>query len=101
MAPTVPCGTCYLTSDHLGSVRVVTDANARVVGRHDFLPFGQEIASGQAGRTSLFGANDVHQKFTGQERHAEAGLDYMHARYYGAALGRFTRLNPALGLKYC
>ena len=27
-----PCGTCYLSSDDLGSVRMVTDQNANVVG---------------------------------------------------------------------
>ena len=61
-----PCTTCYLTYDHLGSVRVVTDGAGHVVSRHDYLPFGEEIAAGQAGRTSQFGATDnVSQRFTG------------------------------------
>jgi YD repeat-containing protein len=39
-SPTPPCQTCYLSVDHLGSVRMVTDQNGNVVARHDFLPFG-------------------------------------------------------------
>ncbi len=30
-APTPPCTTCYLSYDHLGSVRLITDQNANVV----------------------------------------------------------------------
>src|SRR6185312_252843 len=33
------CGTCYLTTDHLGSTRLITDEGANVIARHDFLPF--------------------------------------------------------------
>ena len=47
---TVPCVTCYLTYDYLGNVRMVTDAGGNVVARHDFAPFGQEVAGGTAGR---------------------------------------------------
>ena len=31
-----PCSTCYLSWDHLGSVRMVTDQNANAVARHDY-----------------------------------------------------------------
>lgn len=44
----IACG-CYLTYDHLGSVRMVTDKNANVISRHDYLPFGEEIPSGVGG----------------------------------------------------
>jgi len=47
------CTTCYLSADHLGSTRLVTDQNANVVARHDYAPFGQEIPAGLGGRTSL------------------------------------------------
>ena len=87
-----PCQTCYLSYDHLGSVRLVTDQNANVISRHDYLPFGEEILASTAGRTSQWGPNadTITQKFTGQERDAESGLDYFGARYYGSALGRWT-----------
>jgi YD repeat-containing protein len=50
MAGPTPCHTCYLTWDHLGSTRLVTDENGVAVARHDFLPFGEEIAAGSAAR---------------------------------------------------
>jgi hypothetical protein len=40
---TPPCHTCYLTYDHLGTTRLLTDPKANVIARHDFLPFGEEI----------------------------------------------------------
>ncbi len=89
-----PCTNCYLSADHLGTTRLVTngDGVATVIARHDYLPFGEEIGAGQAGRDSHWGVgNDaVSEKFTGKERDAESGLDYFGARYYGSALGRFT-----------
>jgi RHS repeat-associated protein len=85
------CATCYLSSDQLGSTRLVTNQNINVVERHDYLPFGEEIQANQAGRTSAWGVNDlITQKFTGKERDSESGLDYFGARYYGSALGRFS-----------
>jgi RHS repeat-associated protein len=86
-------GTSYLTSDHLGSTRVVTDGNGNVKGRHDYLPFGEEIPSTVGGRGNVpgYGLNDgIRQKFTQKERDSESGLDYFLARYYSSAQGRFT-----------
>ena len=94
-ANTAPCTTCYLTWDHLGSVRMVTDQNGSVVARHDYLPFGEEIPANTAGRGSQWGSiTDVEQKFTGQIRDSETNVDYFNARYFGAALGRFTSPDP-------
>ncbi len=69
-AGALDCETCYLTWDHLGSTRLVTDAAGNVVARHDFLPFGEEIPSGYAGRDEQWGAtgDNVNQKFTAMER---------------------------------
>ncbi len=84
--------TYYLSYDHLGTARLITDQKANVISRHDYLPFGEEIPANTAGRNGQFGAgNDaVTQKFTGKERDSESGLDYFGARYYGSALGRWT-----------
>jgi RHS repeat-associated protein len=93
---TSPCATCYLTWDHLGTARVVTDQNGTVMARHDYLPFGEEIPAGYAGRSAPFGNTDyVNPKFTGQMRDQETGLDFFNARYFGPALGRFTSPDPA------
>ena len=92
-----PCTTCYVSVDHLGSVRMVTDQSGTVVARHDYLAFGEEIGAGYAGRTNagLWGASDnADQRFTGQVRDVETGLDYFNARYYESPLGRFMSPDP-------
>lgn len=86
-------GTHYLSTDHLGSTRVVTDATGGVLSRHDYLPFGQEIASTVGNRPSVAGYTgnpSLKQRFTGKERDEETGLDYFGARYLSGAMGRFT-----------
>ena len=89
-----PCQTCYLSADLLGSTRLVTDEKGNVVGRHDYLPYGEEIV---LGRGSQWGpdVDPVRQKFTGQQRDTETGVDYFQARYYGSTLERFTSADPA------
>ena len=80
-----------------GSVRMLTDGSGNVVARQDYLPFGEEIPAGYAGRSAslLFGASDgVEQKFTGQIRDSETGMDFFPARYYASAVGRFTSPIP-------
>ncbi len=93
-------GTRYTTSDQLGSPRVVTNSSAAVVSRHDYLPFGEELGAGVGGRTTAMGysiSDGLRQKFTSQERDNETGLDYMHARYYANAQGRFTSADSVGG----
>ena len=85
--------------DHLGSVRLITDQNANVVSRHDYLPFGEEIPNGSGGRSGNgFDAfSNVNQKFTGQERDGELvpNADFFNARYFMGVLGNFTSPDPA------
>lgn len=84
-------GTNYITIDNLGTPRVITDQNAGVKGRHDYLPFGEEIAGTVGNRSTTAGyppADTLRQKFTGKERD-ETGLDFFNARYYVAKFGRF------------
>ena len=93
LAASLPCQTCYPSVDHLGSTRLLTDGGANVIARHDYLPFGEEIAAGTAGRLAPWGAPDgVNQKFTGKVRDGDTvpNLDYFGARYYSGALGRWT-----------
>jgi RHS repeat-associated protein len=74
----------YLTSDHLGSPRINTDATGKVIARHDMMPFGEEILRAENGMDS------VRQKFTGYERDTETDLDFAQARMYNKNHGRFT-----------
>ncbi len=72
--------------DHLGSVRVVTDAAGNKIAEARYLPFGEEIlGAGPAGSP---------YRFTGHERDDETALDYMLARYYSLATGRFSSPDP-------
>jgi len=90
-------GTSYLTTDTLGSTRLVTDGAGVVKARHDYLPFGEELGAGIGGRTTAQGysqTDGVRQKFTGYERDSESGLDFAQARYYSSAQGRFTSTDP-------
>lgn len=70
-------GLQYLTSDHLGSTRLVPDAAGAVVKRYDNLPFGQELSMGISGRTSeskyqeLDLADPQRVKLAGKERDSE------------------------------
>jgi RHS repeat-associated protein len=86
--------------DHLGSPRLVTGQNSKEMSEHDYEPFGlesnyQETAGG-------FDREDP-KRFTGHERDyappgespaSTAYLDYMHARYYSANVGRVLSVDP-------
>jgi RHS repeat-associated protein len=89
-------GTSYLTTDVLGTPRVITgsninDDNGGVKARHDYLPFGEEVF---VGRNSSYASDAVRQKFTQYERDIETGLDYAINRYYSTPQGRFTSPDP-------
>lgn len=91
-------GRHYLTTDTLGSVRLVTDEAGRVVSRHDYLPFGEEVPATTGWRAShadYRGGDLLRHRFTGKERDRESGLDYFGARYFSGAQGRFTGADPA------
>jgi RHS repeat-associated protein len=99
-------GTSYLSTDHLGSTRLVTNASGNAISRHDYLPFGKEVPVNLGSRNTITGyANPqagsqpaderVLQRFTGQEDDTETGMQYFHARYYSGAQGRFMSPDPA------
>lgn len=98
--PVPGAGTSYLTSDTLGSPRIITDATGNVTSRRDFMPFGEEILAGTANRTEAnkfgFGNDNVRKRFTGYEKDPETGLDFAEARYYDNRYGRFTAVDPLL-----
>lgn len=90
-------GTQYLTADHLGSTRLITNAPGVVQQCRDYLPFGEELPQGAGGRPECYAAaNEPAQKFTGKERDQETGLDYFGARYFAGAQGRFTSADAPL-----
>lgn len=77
--------TSYLTTDHLGSPRVITDQNGNVTSRRDFMPFGEEIGAGVGARTtgqkySVSGSDNIRKRFTGYEKDDESRLEFAQAR---------------------
>ncbi len=90
-------GTSYLTSDTIGSPRIVTGADGSVKARHDYLPFGEEIPTQFGGRNShpdYLAVDSVRQAFAQYERDGETKLDFAQARYYSSAHGRFNSTDP-------
>ena len=76
----------YYLADHLGSTRSLVDDEGAVTAAYDYWPYGKVLASSGSGST--------HFRFTGHERDAESGLDYMLARSYAYEVGRFLRPDP-------
>ncbi|MEW6620620.1 MAG: RHS repeat-associated core domain-containing protein [bacterium] len=73
-------GSYYYHNDHLGSARVITDKDGKVVEQYFYYPFG---GGGPVGGPT----------FTGKELD-DSGLFYFGARYYDPALGRFITPDP-------
>ena len=73
--------------DHLGSVRLLTDAAGAVANRYDYDAFGNLEATSYETVANPFG-------FTARERDAESGLMFYRARYYDPKIGRFISEDP-------
>ncbi|MEZ5307060.1 MAG: RHS repeat-associated core domain-containing protein [Pyrinomonadaceae bacterium] len=90
----------YLTTDHLGSPRVVTDALGNIRARHDYLAYGEDVTEklgNVGGRTAAMkygGSDGVRKQYTGYEKDDESGLDFAQARYYSSLHGRYTGVDP-------
>jgi RHS repeat-associated protein len=89
----------YVTTDNLGSPRVVTDKMGTVLSRRDFMPFGEELGAGVGARStdlkfSASGSDNIRQRFTGYQKDQETQLDFAEARMYSNKHGRFTAVDP-------
>ena len=83
----------YLTNDHLGSPRINTDELGAAISRHDYRPYGEEVAE----RTHAHYAGDtIRKQFTGYERDGETDLDFAQARVFQSTTGRFNSADPIL-----
>lgn len=96
-------GLRHYHTDHLGSVRMVTDGAGELVSRHDYLPFGAEIPPTTSEHANTGKAPRDPLKFTGHERDYFSAanvdgeyVDYMHARYYAPTWGRFLSVDPII-----
>jgi RHS repeat-associated protein len=84
-------GIRHFALDHLGTPRLITSSTGAQVSLHNYYPFGEEATSETQDAEVM--------KFTGHERDTEfsnlkSSVDYMHARYYVPALGRFLSTDP-------
>ena len=87
----------YLTTDHLGSPRIITNENGVITGRKDYTAFGEEIVTSQRtspNRTDYTDLDEIRQGYTGYEKDEESELEYAQARYYNASHGRYTSVDP-------
>ncbi|MBX7060020.1 MAG: hypothetical protein K1X52_00020 [Pyrinomonadaceae bacterium] len=67
----------YLTTDHLGSPRVVTDERGSVRSRRDFTAFGEESFTAQRTQGLGYQPTEVRKDYTGYEKdgsNAECGM---------------------------
>ena len=76
----------YLTRDHLGSVREVTDSSGAVLTRNDYDPYGRV--------TRIAGTADSRFGYTGHMNHVTSGLTLALYRAYDPALGRWLSEDP-------
>lgn len=93
LAAETSSGTRHFHLDHLGTPRLVTDANGHQVAYHVYYPFGAEATA--------FNQDIERMKFTGHERDLASpigpgdDLDYMHARHASPLTGRFLSTDIA------
>jgi RHS repeat-associated protein len=77
----------FTTTDNLGSVTQIADANAKVVWSSEYTPFGK--TAGIEGLYSFDGS------YAGHEVDADTGLVYMWNRWQDPETGRFISEDPA------
>ena len=79
----------YLLANGLGSTEKLTDGAGTVVGTYKYDAFGALRSSSGTGSTEY--------RFTGQQDDAPLGYQYLRARYYDPAIGRFISRDPFEG----
>ena len=82
----------YYTTDHLGSVRAITDAGGNVVERNDYYPFGKSMTTG-----NTYPTMSVNRwKYNGKETQTTGGVNWLDygARMYDEVIGRWTKPDP-------
>jgi RHS repeat-associated protein len=80
-------GTPYFhTTDHLGSIREMTDSAGSLRARYEYDPYGRTTQVG-GDKTAVFG-------FTGLLIHSPSGLAFAKWRAYDAVLGRWLSEDP-------
>lgn len=78
----------YYITDHLGSVRAVTDAEGEVLDTFDYMPYGSEISSTSSTTTDY--------RFTGKEKQSMFGNSNIYDSFarFQNTYGRFMSIDP-------
>jgi RHS repeat-associated protein len=79
----------YYHSDHLRSVRLITNASANAIATMSYEPFGQKYEA--------FGVEES-VGFAGKEEDSQVGLYYFGARNYDPEIGRFIQTDACVGV---
>ena len=77
----------YLLTDHLGSTRVVLDAEDKTVARYEYAPHGETTVAGTA-------AGEVRYRYTGHPYDEGQEVYETLARVYDPTVGRFLSVDP-------
>jgi RHS repeat-associated protein len=82
----------YNTTDHLASIRVITDQAGTVAEQNDYYPFGKRTNTGE--QYLLMPAN--RYKFNGKELQTIANMEYLDygARLYDPTIARWLTRDP-------
>jgi len=81
--------TYYYLTDGLGSVMALCNSSGTVLNSYEYDVFGA-VRSSTGSTANAF-------TFTGEQTDASTGLEYLRARYYDSASGRFISSDPAGG----
>lgn len=78
----------YYIIDHLGSVRVVTDAEGEVLDTYDYMPYGSEFTTDTD--------NITNYRFTGKEKQTAFGNSNIYDSFarFQNTYGRFMSIDP-------
>lgn len=78
----------YYITDHLGSVRAVTDAEGEVLDTYDYMPYGSEFTTDTD--------NITDYRFTGKEKQTAFGNSNIYDSFarFQNAYGRFMSIDP-------
>ncbi|MBE6195273.1 MAG: hypothetical protein E7140_06045 [Rikenellaceae bacterium] len=78
----------YYICDHLGSVRVVTDAEGNKLDTYDYMPYGRELIANTD--------NTTDYRFTGKEKQTAFGESNIYDSFarFQNTYGRFMSIDP-------